>query len=837
MKFSFKLFIIPVFAAMISVNASSETLDLTTLTLSEEEVSQPVREVKSDGSVITVSYTIPSCELVKETLKLGVYSCHIPGFSQTVGIRKAAVPERMDKLFIPWKSKCQLVLVDSVYVEYPCRLIASKPLIDPEGKEIYFDHISDSSDNAYIGDAPVAICGDQYMRGNRILSVRVRPVVYDAAQSKIRILKKLTFSILKSRYKYGEMERSNSLKDIPRFDGELLSNMVLNYSDVLSPDYPAVLDTVGFVGGRYEEYCEEDPQSYIILSTSKFKKAIDKLVEWKRTLGFKTYVQLQDNWTSAQIKDKVKELYNADENLRYLLIVGDDADVPSHTFEQVGNIGNLSYGFYSDNIYGRIDGDDDYTQDIFVGRIPVSTLLEANIYVDKLISYETDPPQELGFYQTVTGIGGFYADSGIAGKDAPISFIETAEVIRKHVNKQKVFVPSKSLPIGFPCRMDRIYYAGSYENPTTWYNGDTIPISLQRPNFAWDGNAERIKSQFNKGSMLAFVNAHGAIDGWGRPNFRVGDANGLDNGNKLPLVLTPLSCSLGRFKGDCIAEAFIRNPNGGALAMVANTNYGYGYFGDVILISMIRNIWPKPDIKVKLYGGIVNISRLDQLNRSTYTLGPLLANALSSMEVACPYCIDHRNYLHNVTHLFGDPGMELQTAPPAEYNDLSVKLNEAGEVTVSTFPIQSVRVSYYDKKTGEVGRYIGTGVKFTPINLEQTVICVKSHNYKTKIFTYDDLQDSAISQTSLGTASNIVIKSISPSPAFNYINVVLDDRLQTRGLIVLTGINTGSSKSVVVESGISEITIDVSELRNDTYVLSLKDDIEVLDSKKIIINH
>lgn len=42
MKFSFKLFIIPVFAAMISVNASSETLDLTTLTLSEEEVGQPV---------------------------------------------------------------------------------------------------------------------------------------------------------------------------------------------------------------------------------------------------------------------------------------------------------------------------------------------------------------------------------------------------------------------------------------------------------------------------------------------------------------------------------------------------------------------------------------------------------------------------------------------------------------------------------------------------------------------------------------------------------------------------------------------------------------------------
>lgn len=42
MRFLSKLFIISVFAAMISVNASSETLDLTTLTLSEEEVSQPV---------------------------------------------------------------------------------------------------------------------------------------------------------------------------------------------------------------------------------------------------------------------------------------------------------------------------------------------------------------------------------------------------------------------------------------------------------------------------------------------------------------------------------------------------------------------------------------------------------------------------------------------------------------------------------------------------------------------------------------------------------------------------------------------------------------------------
>ena len=828
---------------VLSINGlSAKTLDLSSLTLSDKSATTPQRNVSSGKFAITVSYTIPDCEIIEDAVKKGEYSCHIPGFSQTVGVIGPSLLERIDKLYVPWKVNCEIKVTDSVYVEYPCKLVASSPIHDPYGNVIYLEDASKSSTDEFYAPKPVSICNDQYMRGSRLVSVKVRPVVYDVTNSKVRILKRLTYRVSIGMMSLSEKSRAAVNPDIPMADREFLSGIVVNHDMLLDTTRYQIADTVEV--GRYEIKSNPDPQSYLIVSTSKFKSAVDKLVEWKRTLGFTVHTSFNSGWTPETIRAKVKELYAADENLRYLLIIGDEEDVPSCPFTVVtppylGEIGEPGYSKYSDNEYGCIDQIGYHSQDVFVGRIPVSTSVEADNYVDKLITYEKEPPVDIKFYETVLGIAGF--DPGYKGltdtvpnlHKEKIPFIETTEVIRKHIQKQKFSAISRFSK--YPYKMERIYYAYPKDTLLVWNKNDSIPAELLRPNFAWNGNADVISDRLNKGCLLAFVHTHGSEYDWSPPFFSKTHATALTNGNRLPIIFAPGTCKIGAFKNDCVVESFIRNPNGGAVAMLANTNWGYSWCADVLGVCLIRNIWPKPNIKEDFLKEIY-FSDLDPVKSATYVLGPLLAKSLSDTEVAFPKIGLYKGYIHKIIHIFGDPGMEFRTGPPTEYENLSVKLNESGQVSVYAFPpFQSLRVSYYDKKSGEVGRFVGSGVTFTPENIEHTVICVQGHNKKTKIFTYADLQNASSAQSK--SAPQNLIKSISPSPASGYLNIVLREELPAGGDIIMTGVNTGADFNYSIETGSSEISIDTSALKNDTYIVVLKVNNEILDTKKIIVKH
>lgn len=119
----------------------------------------------------------------------------------------------------------------------------------------------------------------------------------------------------------------------------------------------------------------------MIISTSKFKTSVEKLASWKRLLGFDVRIVLNDSWTSSSVKEEVKKQYNSNSNLYYLLIVGDNADVP-------GQSSSLMNTHVTDFYYSCMDGDNDLTPDLLFGRLPVATASEANVVVDKIINYE-----------------------------------------------------------------------------------------------------------------------------------------------------------------------------------------------------------------------------------------------------------------------------------------------------------------------------------------------------------------------------------------------------------------------------------------------------------------
>lgn len=822
-----KIFLTNIFLMVIvsvtNINLYAKKLDLNTLKESDGYAALPKREISSNLSSITITYTFNECDLIEDPENSGSFYCFIPGFGQTTILGKASVPEKLDAVYIPWKAGFTIELVDSTFVDFPCKLSLSKGIINPGGSVINPTKITPTKiGNMEYSKNAASIYDEQYMRGNRILHVLIRPVNYNPSTKCARILKSLTYKISMAHFLFGERAPIN-IDNLPHLDRELLANMTIN-----SGKY----EIADSIIGNLEETCEEDPQSYIIVSTPKFKDAVDRLARWKRTLGFTTYVELNSSWTTAQIQSLIQQRYNSDEDLRYMIILGDIDDVPSCPF--VSAWGDESEDKYSDNIYGCLDGEDDYTNEIFVGRISVSNSTEANQFINRLINYMANPVKDLSFYQNLTAIAGFDGNQSNKTQEH-MPFIQTCEIMRSHIAKQKVSTSNPLLK--FNRTMNRIYRAYDNETPMLWQFGDSMPRILQKPNFPWTGSPSDISSTINKGCMLAFINTHGRTIALLKPSWDAIDAKELKNGNKMPLIIATTTCLIGNFSKNCIAESMQRNPNGGAIAMIANSQLGYSPHGDALALCLINSLWPTPPISAEYaYPNKIWMSDLDPIKKATPLLGPLLATSLANMQIACPSWPDVGEYHHRVTHIFGDPGMDFTTDPPTEFEKLSITYNESGEVYIHTPLIsrQNLIVASYDTITTESRKFIGTGIRFTPTNPKSTIISVYGHNKIPKSFTYDDIMHQ---QQEKSKSQLISIGSIYPSPANNEITIVFNRELCGNYSVILSGTTNSINESLTVDRSTSEIKIDTSKYPNGVYTIALYINGHIEDTKKIAVKH
>jgi hypothetical protein len=82
-----------------------------------------------------------------------------------------------------------------------------------------------------------------------------------------------------------------------------------------------------------------------------------------------------------------------------------------------------------------------------------------------------------------------------------------------------------------------------------------------------------IVNAFNRGSLLTNYIGHGSVELWSNNVFSSGDAAALTNGDRLPFV-TAMNCLNGYFHDlftESMAEALLKNPNGGAIGVWASS--------------------------------------------------------------------------------------------------------------------------------------------------------------------------------------------------------------------------------------------------------------------------
>lgn len=656
----------------------------------------PRRDIVQYDNSVVVEYNIDGATVQNLTEDNTNYSLlKVEGFGLSNSEGYPSLPAYQDIIAVSQSSNVSVSIVSSTYQDFQ-----GFTIYPSQGAALDIDTVipfkinrAAYQTNSFYPGSLAEIKSKQDYKGIPLVLVQVNPVQYNPVTKTVRC-----YSNIKYRLTYGNASFS---KTVNLQDSKLLHNIISNRQfllDKLTIDYAS-------------------SKNYIIVTTNKFLPAVERFAAWKRKTGFKTKILVQDSWTSEQVKEKVHTEYNsALVKPDYLLIVGDNEDVPGEY---------LTGGYiphYSDLYYVCLGGDGDFIPDMAKGRIPVSTLDEANVVFDKIINYQITPPDDPDFYRTGVNCAYFQSYNRIS---AQRRFVKTCEEVRDYL-----------ISLGY--KINRIYCTEDVVNPQFYNNdyyahGEPLPEELKRPHFAWDGNNEDINDSINEGRFYVLHRDHGEYFYWGDPYYGIQDIDKLSNGNKLPVVFS-LNCRTGAFNQPvCFSEEFIRRPHGGAVGIFCATELSISGFNDALAVGMFDAIWSEPGLVVR-FGtqGIVN----PQLNAHSdiYAMGDVLNQGLLRMSQTWSdegKKWDFQDYTYELFHYFGDPSMEMYTGVPMTFSNVNVTQNGTS-VTVSTGSVSDCKIVLCSKKdNGESYFSVAENTSshtFTNVDVPCS-ICVMKHNY------------------------------------------------------------------------------------------------------------
>ncbi len=151
---------------------------------------------------------------------------------------------------------------------------------------------------------------------------------------------------------------------------------------------------------------------YAIIAPPTFTAGMEDLAEWHSKLGTRTKVYSLALAEAMAGDDQQERLHNflvdlnsTSDHLKYVLLVGDHELIPSRRIYVGADTWHLDEYYYADSYYAGLEsdwdtngngtygewGEEDWTPDIMVGRLPIDDPGEISGMVDKIINYRTDP--------------------------------------------------------------------------------------------------------------------------------------------------------------------------------------------------------------------------------------------------------------------------------------------------------------------------------------------------------------------------------------------------------------------------------------------------------------
>ncbi|MDA3814285.1 MAG: C25 family cysteine peptidase, partial [Candidatus Cloacimonetes bacterium] len=208
------------------------------------------------------------------------------------------------------------------------------------------------------------------LRDQRVVSVSVNPFQYDPQDKTLRIVTNVDI-VVNASGRSGINPKTLDKKR-SRFFEPLYRSSILNYDSVTERD------------GEYQ-----DP-SYLFIypNDANLLSELEDLTDWKHQKGFNVALASTavTGTSTTSIKDYIQSAYDTWEDPpEFVCLVGDvggSYNIPTYTISY--------YSGEGDHPYGQLEGNDGL-EDVFLGRISISSITNMQTYVAKVLSYEKEP--------------------------------------------------------------------------------------------------------------------------------------------------------------------------------------------------------------------------------------------------------------------------------------------------------------------------------------------------------------------------------------------------------------------------------------------------------------
>ncbi len=310
----------------------------------------------------------------------------------------------------------------------------------------------------------------------------------------------------------------------------------------------------------FERLAGEIFYEYIVIAPEYLSQYFENLLKWKTEKGVRagifTKEWITQNYAGYDDLEKMREFvkdYHRNHGLIYLVLVGDYENLGARMVPvRVGTVyfdNAPSDMYFSDvvpyssnwdangnRLYGEFSVDGcDWFADVYVGRFPVTEPFQVTRYIEKVLTYEMYPLH--GYLErSLQGGGLLWPNYNHYGSVLCDSIADNRLPV--HWSHTKMYESFYSHPGGFNDSLSRGYgwcHIASHgsENGTYWYNAPA--------------------------DMLTKIMADALING-----MKIG-------------VIHSIACEAGWFdQKDCLAEHLFNAPNGGAVASIFNSRYGWG---------------------------------------------------------------------------------------------------------------------------------------------------------------------------------------------------------------------------------------------------------------------
>lgn len=622
------------------------------------------QQISKKGEDYYIHFYIDSICIENDSIIQNSFRLRINGLFENHNEGEPALLFKRDFYEVPDNSKICVTMLDSNYVDIPMALSPARPFYKQNDNDASCCSILPiSSYQGFFPQNTISYRGEEQYRGRKIISLCVIPIKYNYQEQKMRVYKDATYKI---SFIQQESSESECKRIVPT--DKFIQNLVQNNT---------------LTSTEYRTRVEDCTQDYLILTTPLYESSARVFAEWKRTLGFNTKIIINNIWTSDLISNCIQEEYTLSNSLYYMLLLGDNSSLPAQT----AIIQNNDTCF-TDFLYGCIDGD--LIPDIHVGRLPVETVEEANVAINKIINYEQHPIQEESFYKKALICTHFVPKNNNQTEESARRFAQTAEETAQYL-----------LSLGK--NINRLYYADSNVTPLYWFDHTQIPDTLQSPS-EWVGSANGIMQRINQGTFFVLHRGHGNTEFWQQPFFHTSHINTLTNGNKLPVVFS-INCLTGSFQiqnGKCFGETLLLNPNGGAVAFIGATKETDYEPNNYLTCGMVNAIWPEPGYNLSFSDSAFSYSNAPIRNISQIlNIGKMHMRKASAMYT--DETIEHNLYVYNC---LGDPSMVFHTEKPTEF-DCALVTRETDKIIVQ--PYEESIVSFYNTNTLAVQSFYTDG--------------------------------------------------------------------------------------------------------------------------------